>query len=148
MLKRFLAKWMGRSSRRFGHQSAIRPMRRWRGNGRLYPEGGKTSLRTCERSKLRSSLAKRGAGPAPTSKHPKHRVARPTGRASTRQKQEQVPLEENQVLIEENQVLIEENQVLIEENQVLIEENQVLLLVVHLEHGRGTSITEVKKNNP
>jgi len=49
-------------------------------------------LRACERSKLRSSLAKRGASPAPTSKHPKHRVALPEGRASTREVENQMLL--------------------------------------------------------
>src|SRR5271157_3724041 len=71
MLKRFLAKWMGRSSRRFGHQSAIRPMRRWRGNGRLCPEGGKTSLRTCERSTLHQQPCEAGCRSGPDIEAPK-----------------------------------------------------------------------------
>src|SRR5208337_831094 len=78
---------MGRSSRRFGLQSAIRPMRRWRGNGRFSPEGVKRRLG------LGSSTAEGPCtlrSPAPTSQHPKHRVARPSGRASTRQVETEV----------------------------------------------------------
>ena len=60
-------------------------MRRWRGNERLSPEGGKTLLRACERACRISGHAKRGASPAPTSKHPERRVALPSGRASTRE---------------------------------------------------------------
>src|SRR5208337_497873 len=78
-----------RSSRCFGHQSAIRPMRRWRGNGRFYPEGVKRSLGLAE-AESPKGLSAEGASPAPTSKHPKRRVARPKGRASTCEEKDQV----------------------------------------------------------
>src|SRR5208337_975149 len=81
---------MPRSSRRFGHKSASGPMRRWRGNGRLYPARVKRRLGL---AKARAKHDAEGASPAPTSQHPKHRVAQPSGWASTRQKETLVFLE-------------------------------------------------------
>jgi len=86
-----------RSSRRFGHQSAIRPMRRWRGNGRFYPEGGKRRLGLAE-AESPKGLSAEGASPAPTSKHPKRRVARPKGRASTCEEKDQVQKQERETV--------------------------------------------------
>src|SRR5271157_4482308 len=50
-------------------------MRRWRGNGRLYPEGGKTSLRACEGT---CEARRRGCKPGPDIEAPK----RPSSPAS------------------------------------------------------------------
>jgi hypothetical protein len=57
--------------RLFGHQSAIRPMRRWPGNGCgvLSPHRLGLAEAACERSEPR----RRGASPARTSEHPKSR---------------------------------------------------------------------------
>src|SRR5271157_25633 len=73
-----------RSSRCFGHQSAIRPMRRRRGNER-FSRRVKRCLALAEGACRISGHATEGASAAPTAKHPKHRVALPSGGASTRE---------------------------------------------------------------
>src|SRR5208337_1709678 len=61
---------MRRSSRRFGHQSAIRPMRRWRGNGRFSPEGVKRRLGLAEAESASAPFG-RGCKPGPDIEAPK-----------------------------------------------------------------------------
>ncbi len=62
-------------------------MRRRRGNGRFAL--GKRRLALAGEERRISGRSEPGASAAPTPKHPKRRVARPSGRASTRQKKAQ-----------------------------------------------------------